>query len=190
MKPAQLLLTIGATLVSLSAHAHTGHDTHSLLAGLSHPFGADHLLAMVAVGAWSVVALPAARSWQGPAAFVLALVMGAVLGWVGLQLPGQEQAIALSVIGCGALLWAVRSRIGASWGLALVAGAGALHGLAHGAEAPATGFGGYALGFVLTTLALHGMGVWVGLALRQRAWVLGSLGALLSLSGVALFAQL
>ncbi|MDP2020210.1 MAG: HupE/UreJ family protein, partial [Hydrogenophaga sp.] len=37
-----------------AAQAHTGHGTHSLFEGLVHPFGLDHLLAMVAVGVWSV----------------------------------------------------------------------------------------------------------------------------------------
>ena len=42
-----LLALLGA---ASAASAHTGHGTHSLMEGLAHPFGADHLLAMLAVG--------------------------------------------------------------------------------------------------------------------------------------------
>ena len=38
-------LFIAACTVSTGASAHTGHGTHSLMEGLAHPFGADHLLA-------------------------------------------------------------------------------------------------------------------------------------------------
>ncbi|MFN6977257.1 MAG: HupE/UreJ family protein, partial [Gemmobacter sp.] len=51
---------LGALLLSTPALAHTGHGgTSGLLAGLLHPvLGLDHLLAMVAVGIWSGLALP------------------------------------------------------------------------------------------------------------------------------------
>jgi len=64
------ILSLVALLVAAStattASAHTGHGTHSLLNGLSHPLGLDHLLAMVAVGTWSAVALQGARRWAWP----------------------------------------------------------------------------------------------------------------------------
>jgi hydrogenase/urease accessory protein HupE len=47
---------IASCALSTSANAHTGHGTQSLMEGLAHPFGADHLLAMLAVGIWSVSA--------------------------------------------------------------------------------------------------------------------------------------
>ena len=45
-------LAAAALLMGLAgaAQAHTGHGTHSLMEGLAHPFGLDHLLAMLAVG--------------------------------------------------------------------------------------------------------------------------------------------
>lgn len=190
-------LSAAALLASLAgvAQAHTGHGTHSLMEGLSHPFGLDHLLAMVAVGVWSVSALPKAKAWQGPAAFLLALLLGAVQGAAGVSLPFLEQGVALSVVLFGALLLLARQRVPAAAGLGLVAAAAALHGLAHGGEAPATGFGGYALGFVLTTAALHTSGVIAGLGIRrwlaQRSGLaLGSLGTVLGAAGLYLFGQL
>ncbi|MBX3609042.1 MAG: HupE/UreJ family protein [Hydrogenophaga sp.] len=180
------------------AQAHTGHGTHSLMQGLAHPFGLDHLLAMVAVGVWSVSALPPARAWMGPATFLAALLASAALGLAGFTLPWLEHAIALSVVMFGAMLLVAARPLPTSAGLALVALAASMHGLAHGAEAPAgglAGFTGYAAGFLLTTAALHVGGVAIGLSVRRwlgerRAAVLGGLGAALGAAGIYLFGQL
>ncbi|MGI9215817.1 MAG: HupE/UreJ family protein [Hydrogenophaga sp.] len=178
-----------------AAQAHTGHGTHSLMEGLAHPFGLDHLLAMVAVGVWSVSALPPGKAWQGPAAFLAALVVSAALGAAGVTLPFLEQGVALSVVLFGALLVLARRPMPASLGLGLVAAAAALHGLAHGAETPATGFAGYAAGFLVTTALMHISGVGIGLAIQRwlaarSGLALGGLGALLGGAGLFLFGQL
>ena len=84
-----------ALLAAGAAQAHPGHDTTSLVAGLSHPFeGFDHLLAMVAVGLWSAAALPAGRRVAGPAVFLAMLLLGAALPQVGVRLPGLEAGVA------------------------------------------------------------------------------------------------
>lgn len=180
------LLAAAAT----SASAHTGHGTHSLFEGLAHPLGLDHLLAMVAVGLWSALALPAARRWQGPAAFLAAMAGGAALGAAGLGLPGTEAGIALSVVLFGAMLVA-GARVPAGAGLGLITAAAALHGLAHGAELPAgASFGAYAAGFLATTAGLHVAGVGLGQALRDaRALVWRSLGGLMAGAGLLLLAR-
>jgi urease accessory protein len=188
------LFLLAACAVSTGASAHIGHENTSLMSGLGHPFGLDHLLAMVAVGVWSVSALPARQAWQGPAAFMLALVISAVLGASGVGLPFLEHAIALSVALFGAMLIVAAKPVPKVWGLTLIAAAASLHGLAHGAEAPTAGFAGYAAGFLLTTAALHLGGVGVGLGLRrwlaERSTVaLGSLGGLLGFAGLYLFSQ-
>lgn len=189
--------TAAALLAGLAgaAQAHTGHGTHSLFEGLVHPFGLDHLLAMVAVGVWSVSALPHGKAWQGPATFLLALVASAALGAAGVSLPFLEQGVALSVVLFGVMLVLARQPVSASLGLGLVAAAASLHGLAHGAETPPTGFAGYAAGFLLSTAALHTVGVVVGIGIRRALaersdWALGSLGALLGVSGLVLFGQM
>ena len=189
--------TAAALLAGLAgaAQAHTGHGTHSLMEGLVHPFGLDHLLAMVAVGVWSVSALPAGKAWQGPATFLLALVLSALAGTMGLTLPYLEQGVALSVVLFGLMLAIATRPLPPALGLGLIAMASALHGLAHGSETPATGFAGYAAGFLLTTAALHIGGVGVGLAIRRllserRGMALGGLGAALGGAGLYLFAQL
>jgi hypothetical protein len=72
----------------------------------AHPFtGADHLAAMLAVGAWSALTMPGLRTaWRAPAAFVALLVAGAVAGFAGLWVPGVEPMIAASVLVLGLLV--------------------------------------------------------------------------------------
>jgi urease accessory protein len=180
---------------TLAAQAHTGHGTHSLMEGLVHPFGLDHLLAMVAVGVWSVTALPQGKAWQGPAVFLLALIASATLGMLGVTLPYLEHGVSLSVVLFGGMLIAATRPLPPAVGLGLIAAASSLHGLAHGAETPATGFAGYAVGFLVTTALLHTGGVGIGVSLRrwlgQRSGLaLGGLGTALSAAGVYLFSQL
>lgn len=182
-------------LAAGAAQAHTGHGSTSFAEGLAHPFGLDHLLAMLAVGVWSVCALPANKVWWGPATFLLALVLSAALGAMGVSLPYLEHAISLSVVLFGLMLVLSMQKLPLALGLGLVAAAASLHGLAHGAETPATGFAGYAIGFVVTTTALHLAGVAAGLGIRRfvsgkASWAVGSLGALTGGAGVYLFSQL
>ena len=162
--------------------------------GLLHPFGLDHLLAMVAVGVWSVSSLPAHQAWQGPATFLIALIASAVLGFAGVMVPFLEHGIALSVVLFGAMLVLAAQPLPKSAGLGLIALSAALHGLAHGAETPDSGFAGYAVGFLVTTAALHMGGVGVGLSIKRwlasrQHLALGSLGAAFSATGLYLFTQ-
>lgn len=199
LAPVHFAIATALTALPQVAMAHTGHGTSGLFEGLAHPLGLDHLLAMFAVGVWSVAALPLARVWQGPLCFCLAMVVGALLGVAGIGLPFVEQGIALSVVLFGVLL-VVASRAGsvaspAAPGLLLVASAASLHGLAHGAEAPAGDFTAYALGFMLTTLVLQGAGV--ATALGVRRWLADrdrlafrGVGLTLGVSGVVLLGQL
>jgi len=185
----------GLALTAGLAQAHTGHGASSISEGLAHPLGADHLLATVAVGIWSVSALPAGKAWWGPATFLFSLILSAILGAAGLHLPFLEHMIALSVVVFGLMLALTRTRMSAAWGLGLVALAGTLHGLAHGAEAPAAGFMAYALGFVATTAALHFGGVVAGVGIRQymarkTTWAMAGVGTLCSGSGIYLLSQL
>lgn len=196
MKPInKSLFFIALASGALAAQAHTGHGTSSLMQGLVHPFGLDHLLAMVAVGVWSVSVLPAQKAWQGPAAFLLALVASATLGMLGLSLPYLEHGVSLSVVLFGLMLLPLSRPLPPLLGLAFMALASSLHGLAHGAETPETGFAGYALGFLFTTAVLHLGGVGLGLGIKrwlgQRSGLaLGGLSAALSAAGVYLFSQL
>jgi urease accessory protein len=196
--PIQLIRTttlIGLLAAAGAVQAHTGHGTSGVSEGLAHPLGADHLLAMLAVGIWSVSALPVQKAWWGPAMFMLALIVSAALGAAGLSIPFLEQLISMSVMLFGAMLVLTRVRMSASLGLGLVALAGSLHGLAHGTETPATGFVTFALGFLATTATLHFGGVAAGLGVRKYLaakanWVMAALGTLCGASGLYLLSQI
>ena len=163
MKRTNLSRTIFLVALSLfagSASAHTGgHGITGFVGGLVHPLtGLDHLLAMFAVGLWA--AQQGGRAlWSVPAAFVGAMGIGAMLGWAGWIMPEVESGTAFSVMALG-LLIATRRNVSIPAGMALVALFALFHGLAHGLEMPQTASPAiYALGFVLTTVALHGAGI-------------------------------
>ena len=174
-----------------SAAAHTGHGTESLFQGLAHPFGVDHLLAMVAVGVWSAAAFQGARRWLGPITFLSAMALGAGLAFGGLVVPWVEPGLAVSVIAFGAML-AFATRTPAGPGLLLVAASALLHGLAHGAELPGSAqVVAYATGFLATTALLHVGGLALGsrlLSAAPRLWQ--GLGALLGSAGLTLLMRL
>src|SRR5213595_3473872 len=123
----RLALGISLTIAAGAALAHPGHDaatvSASLWAGLAHPFtGADHLLAMAAVGVWSALsARSAADTLRLPLAFVALMLVGAALGLSGVTLPAVEPMIAASLLVIGLLL-ALRARLPAWAGTLLVGG--------------------------------------------------------------------
>lgn len=97
---------------SAPALAHLDPAEHgSLLAGLSHPFfGADHVLAMVAVGLWAAQ-IGGRALWSVPAAFVTTMMLGFALALLGAPLPFVEPAILGSVVALGLIVaMAVRLR--------------------------------------------------------------------------------
>jgi urease accessory protein len=165
-RTASTRIGLGAALAASAAGpaaAHTfGADGAGFAAGLGHPlFGLDHLLAMVAVGVWAAQ-LGGRATWQVPAAFVYALVLGAALALAGLPLPAVEPGIMASVLALG-LLIAFAVRLPAPSGMALAALFALFHGHAHGAEIPAAADPLlYGAGFVLATVALHAAGIALG----------------------------
>jgi len=164
--PATLLAA--AALLAGPAAAHTGAGPATgLMAGLAHPvMGADHLLAMVAVGLWGAM-MAGGAFWLLPLAFMGGLGLGAVLGFAGLPLLLVEAGIALSVAAFGlALLLRARPALALAMGLA--AFFALFHGHAHALEAPATASGlGYMAGMLVATAALHGLGLGLGVMLER-----------------------
>ena len=184
------LAALAALAMASSAQAHPGHGAESFAAGLAHPFGGlDHLLAMVAVGMWSVVALPKAWRAAGPAVFLATLLPGAALAAGGIGLPWVEAGIALSVVVLALLMLNAR-RIAPATGFALVAMAGVLHGQAHGAElAGGHSFVAYAAGFMAASTLLHLVGLWAGASLqRLPGWAWRTATALIAGSGLLMLA--
>jgi urease accessory protein len=164
-----LVGAIGVTLLLPSlASAHTGvGDPSGFLHGLGHPLGGlDHILAMVAVGLWAAQ-IGGKALWLLPSSFMLAMAGSSVLGHLALPLPGVEQGILASDFGLGLLLL-VAPRLPLTIGMAIVSCLAIFHGYAHGAEMPATAAGlNYGAGFILSTAALHLLGIGIGLGLNR-----------------------
>ncbi len=161
-------LTSMLLAAATASQAHTGHGAHGLVEGLAHPFlGLDHLLAMVAVGLWSAIALPVGRRLLGPGVFLAALLIGALLSWEGVALPAVESSVAASVVLLGAMLFAGR-HVPTALGLTLVGAAALFHGYAHGSElAVGASAVAYAAGFMGATTLLHGVGLAAGVGLQR-----------------------
>jgi urease accessory protein len=188
MKPTRFL-ALAAFALPVLAHAHPGHDGHELTwdftSGASHPFtGWDHLLAMLAIGFWAAQ-LGGRSRWLVPAAFIGVMAGGAVAAQAGLALPGLEAGIAASLLVLG-LFIAAAVRLPAAAGMAVVGVFALFHGLAHGAEMPATAGGlGYGAGFIAATALLHATGLGLGHACHSRLHVVRYAGGAVALAGAA-----
>ena len=188
--PAKLnlaLLIAGLGLMTSPAFAHTGEGVSGLSSGILHPLtGLDHVVAMVAVGLWGgILGKPAL--WQLPVAFPVMMAIAGAFGAAGVPLPGVETGIALSGLVLGAMvLFAVQVPVWAA--MAMVAVFAVFHGHAHGAELPVSVNPlAYALGFVLSTGALHLSGIAVGTLGKWPAGraVVRASGAAIALAGGA-----
>ncbi len=158
------ILALGLVLACPAwVSAHEGGSAAGLLSGLTHPIsGADHVLAMVAVGIWGAQ-LGQPAIWALPVTFPMVMALGGMLGLLGLPLPGVEIGIGLSALLLG-LAVALECRPGLAVAGALVAFFAVFHGHAHGVELP-DGQNGllYSIGFVVATGTLHVTGIGVGL---------------------------
>ncbi|MDV7213298.1 HupE/UreJ family protein [Azotobacter beijerinckii] len=185
MKTRHFLPLLALTLLPGAAFAHPGHGENGLIAGLLHPFGgADHLLAMLAIGIWAALQ-PRALKLAVPATFLAALLGGFVLAVSGAGLPQVETGIALSVLLLG-LLIAGAVRLPAPVALALSAAFALCHGYAHGLEASGS-LAAFAAGFLAASLTLHLGGGLLAAAVQQRLPLLArSAGAAIAAGGALL----
>ncbi len=186
----QILIAAAALAASAApAFAHLDPASHdSLMAGLSHPlFGADHILAMLAVGLWAGEIGGRAR-WMVPATFVATMAVGFALAVIGVGLPFVEPAILASVVALG-LIVAIAVRLGAAKAAAIVAVFALFHGHAHGGELGAAGAWTFASGFIIATALLHVAGIGLGMALARLSGggsLARLLGGITALAGAAL----
>ena len=165
----QIIVLLLGLVVACTASAHSGEGVGGgFAAGFSHPLGgADHMLAMIAVGIWGAV-LNAPLIYLLPIAFPLLMVVGGILGIAGIPLPLVEIGIAASVIALGSAI-AFNWRAPVALAVAIVAFFGVFHGHAHGTELPgAASPAAYAAGFVVATGGLHLIGIAIGLVKRWR----------------------
>jgi urease accessory protein len=172
---------------TLPAFAHLNPEEHgSFMAGFSHPlFGADHILAMVAVGIWAAQ-IGGRALWVVPSAFVGTMAIGFMMALGGIDLPFVEPAILASVIALG-LLVAMAARFPVSAAAAVVGIFALFHGHAHGGELGSAGALQFGVGFVIATALLHVAGIAAGLGVSRLGAVASRIiGALTALAGLTL----
>jgi len=169
------------------AHAHVEQgQAVGFVTGLEHPWsGLDHILAMIAVGLWGAQ-LGNPAMWVLPITFPMMMSLGAMMGLLGIPVPGIEIGIAVSAILLGIMvLGEVRPKLIAA--AVLVGFFAIFHGHAHGTELPAGQSGLlYSMGFVIATGCLHGIGIIIGLVHRWPAGkiALRGAGAFIAVMGV------
>ena len=182
------LMAVALTGALLSpALAHPGVEINFFASGVAHPLnGIDHLLAMIAIGLWAVLAGGRAI-WSWPMSFVAAMLAGFVVASLGVPVPLVEPAISSSVVILGLFVaLAVNAPL---WLGAATAGLFAFfHGHAHGAEAATANLIPYASGFALATAALHVTGIMLGRFAESLIgkFALRAMGGLAAVSGLTL----
>lgn len=190
----QLLMAAGLMLTTALAVAHPGDGIHThndFLSGLLHPMmGIDHLLAMAAIGFWSM--RQSATMKRGAPLFVVGgMVGGAALAWAGVSfnLAGIELGIAMSVLLAGVLI-ATMAKLPTVIGGSLVALFMVTHGYAHGAEmATGSSLMLYMAGFVMATLAITYVGRGLGaLMMKSDNRITRAMGGVVAVIGGVLAA--
>lgn len=159
----------------------------SLWGGFLHPLlGVEHLVTMVAVGAW-VSQLDKQRRGVALVAFLMVMSVAALLGRVGLGLPAVEQGIVASMIVVG-LLVAAAVKLPFGIGLGMLTGFALFHGHAHGADMPAQATAAtYGFGFLLATAVLQLAGMAMGQTMANAKHAVTwrrTLGGLVAAMGV------
>jgi urease accessory protein len=156
-----------ATLTLLSATPAFAHAGHGITSGFLHPFlGRDHLITMLAVGAWGAT-LGARAIWAVPLAFVSAMIVGGVAGMSGIQLPFVETMILASVVVLAGFAVA-RVKMPVWSGMAVVGLFALAHGFAHGSELPeGVSPWVFGTGFVTATSLIHALGAIVALTVMK-----------------------
>jgi urease accessory protein len=160
-----------ATLFLVSATPAFAHAGHGIASGFLHPFfGWDHLIAMLAVGAWGAT-LGARAIWAVPAAFASAMIVGGAIGMAETEVPFIETMILASVIVLAAFAVA-RVKLPVWSGMAIVGLFALAHGYAHGAEIPAGASAWvFGAGFVAANSLIHALGAVMALAVMKAKTV-------------------
>jgi urease accessory protein len=181
-------------LLPMEASAHPGihifpHEG-SFMSGVLHPIlGADHLVAMVAIGLWAAC-LEGRAIISVPLAFVSMMIIGAVFGYTGVDLPAADQTIAVSLVVVGILICSL-AKLPTILAASVVGAFATFHGYAHGSEIPSVAQPLlYGAGFIVATTGLLALGGAIGLASRRLVppYVVRGAGAAIGVFGVVMIA--
>lgn len=184
-------LAVAALPSPASAHV-LGGPMGGFGSGFGHPLaGFDHFLAMLAVGLWGAQ-MGGRAVWSLPATFPLIMCIGGVAGMLGLM-PDEtiRIAIAISLVVLGGVIAA--RWVAPEWAaLIIVAFFAIFHGYPHGQlTLRATDPAAFTVGFVVSTGAIHILGIAVGLGLN-RVWngnLVRAMGAAIVAAGVYFLLQ-
>ncbi|MFO1033445.1 MAG: HupE/UreJ family protein [Hyphomicrobiales bacterium] len=105
MKKISTALAIAAATLAVTAQGFgpSRHDAAGFAHGFLHPLsGADHLLAMIAVGLFAGILGGRARRWLVLMSFMVMIAVGGAIGMAGYDVPFTEVMIAASVLALGA----------------------------------------------------------------------------------------
>jgi len=182
------LVSMSIAIYSAPAFAHPGHGIdNTVVQGFLHPVsGVDHALAMLSVG-FLAFRLGGRALWAIPAAFIIMMAAGGVLGATGIEIPTIEQVIATSVLVLGVLM-ALAARLSLPFVIPVTALFAMFHGVALGTEG-AVGSAlplSYFSGFLLATAVLLGAGIVLGhgvSVLQKRDLLQRIAGAAVGLTG-------
>ncbi len=184
---AGLSFLVAAALPSPASAHVLGGPMGGFGSGFGHPLaGFDHFLAMLAVGLWGAQ-MGGRAVWSLPATFPLIMCIGGVAGMLGLM-PDEtiRIAIAVSLVVLGGVIAA--RWVAPEWAaLIIVAFFAIFHGYPHGQlTLRATDPAAFTVGFVVSTGAIHILGIAVGLGLN-RVWngnLVRALGGAISAAGL------
>lgn len=157
MKHQKLIFILLLSLPCL-AQAHSLHfSTVNWFSGFMHPLqGLDHIVAMIAVGLWAV---QLRAVFLLPMTFLIVMSLGGIIGSLGFDVPNVETWIVLSSVVLAALV-IKKQAFSMNINALIVAFSAFFHGYAHGYElADSTELLPYSVGFVTSTLCLHGVGI-------------------------------
>jgi urease accessory protein len=160
------LLFVALLLFLLCPQISLAHDVFGISAlsgGLLHPIlGPDHLLAMIAVGIISAK-IGGHSIWAVPSTFVISLIFGSYAGMNHIDFPLLEEGIALSVLLLGSGIFIRGQKNNPLLTYVVVGIFGLYHGNSHGREFLSGSMPGlYTIGFVISTIGLHLIGVFTG----------------------------
>lgn len=178
---------VGLMLLPCLASAHPGHYHHpdevdefdAFTAGALHPLtGLDHLLIALAVG-WLAYLLTRGKPGLAVGGFCVSLIGGALFGRGAEGGHVLEAFLAATLLAAGAAFLLSTAKTRALAFLVPVMVAGALHGIAHGAEGLGGDvFGMYLAGVAACSAVICSAGIGMGLVSKRMEFPLGRLAGL------------
>lgn len=185
-------ILLGLLVFPQAVFAHPGHSESNFVGGFIHPLtGLDHILAMLAVGLWAFQR-GGRCVWALPMVFVTLMMTGGMMSLGGLPLRGVEFMILLSVVVLGAMV-AIDRKVPFTSAAVIVGAFALFHGHAHLNEMAGASATTYTLGFIASTLLLHGLGLAFGFAVKRTQHAtrfFRHAGALIALMGLMLISGL